>query len=279
MSEQVGITINKEHEITYTSKECSYIISKRDWDRLSRTINRLKHSSNKWANIAWGALSACVSFICSWLTCRDYMVLLVLGVVALAIAICFHDIPEGISMAVPMKNGGMKKVKVIFYVILSGITTGIGAFFGALVGTIGKEVIASATNVNANNATLTAVNIAINTIKLTVFSAITLATTYSASFCVPFIIFSASSNVDTESFSFPSYAQWFWESACFQSSFRERPLPAYRRQTRERSVRNGYRANRSRCPRRLGDSSSAGEAACVSASETLPAGVKSNGCI
>ena len=37
--------------------------------------------------------------------------------------------PEGISMAVPMKNGGMKKSKVIYYVILSGITTGIGAFF------------------------------------------------------------------------------------------------------------------------------------------------------
>lgn len=30
-------------------------------------------------------------------------------------------------MAVPMKNGGIKSVKVIFYVILSGITTGIGA--------------------------------------------------------------------------------------------------------------------------------------------------------
>ena len=30
---------------------------------------------------------------------------------SLAIAICFHDIPEGISMAVPMKNGGMKKTK------------------------------------------------------------------------------------------------------------------------------------------------------------------------
>ncbi len=27
-----------------------------------------------------------------------------------------------------MKNGGMSKLKVIFYVILSGITTGIGAF-------------------------------------------------------------------------------------------------------------------------------------------------------
>lgn len=45
-------------------------------------------------------------------------------------------------MAVPMKNGGMKATKVIFYVILSGITTGIGAFFGALVGTISKQIIA-----------------------------------------------------------------------------------------------------------------------------------------
>lgn len=61
---------------------------------------------------------------------------------SLAIAICLHDIPEGISMAVPMKNGGMKISKVIFYVILSGITTGIGAFFGAIVGSISREVIA-----------------------------------------------------------------------------------------------------------------------------------------
>ena len=45
-------------------------------------------------------------------------------------------------MAVPMKNGGMKKSKVIFYVILSGITTGIGAFFGAIVGSISQSVIA-----------------------------------------------------------------------------------------------------------------------------------------
>lgn len=60
----------------------------------------------------------------------------------LAITICLHDIPEGISMAVPMKNGGMSKVKVIFYVILSGITTGIGAFFGALIGSISNVIIA-----------------------------------------------------------------------------------------------------------------------------------------
>jgi ZIP family zinc transporter len=61
---------------------------------------------------------------------------------SLALAICLHDIPEGISMAVPMKNGGMKKLKVIFYVVLSGITTGIGAFFGAIVGSISQGVIA-----------------------------------------------------------------------------------------------------------------------------------------
>ena len=60
---------------------------------------------------------------------------------SLAVAICLHDIPEGISMAVPMKNGGMSKLKVIFYVILSGITTGIGAFFGAIIGSISQEII------------------------------------------------------------------------------------------------------------------------------------------
>lgn len=60
----------------------------------------------------------------------------------LALAICLHDIPEGISMAVPMKNGGMNILKVIFYVVLSGITTGIGAFFGIIIGTISQSVIA-----------------------------------------------------------------------------------------------------------------------------------------
>lgn len=52
---------------------------------------------------------------------------------SLAIAILLHDIPEGISMSVPMKNGGMSKFKVIIYTLLSGVTTGLGAFFGAIV--------------------------------------------------------------------------------------------------------------------------------------------------
>lgn len=62
--------------------------------------------------------------------------------IGLAVAICLHDIPEGISMAVPMKNGGMSIWKVLLYVILSGITTGIGAFFGAIIGNISQTIIA-----------------------------------------------------------------------------------------------------------------------------------------
>lgn len=61
---------------------------------------------------------------------------------SLALAICLHDIPEGIAMGVPMKSGGMKVSKIIFYVVMSGVTTGVGAFFGAIVGTIGSEIIA-----------------------------------------------------------------------------------------------------------------------------------------
>lgn len=60
---------------------------------------------------------------------------------ALAIAILLHDIPEGISMSVPMRCGGMSKTKVVVYTLLSGVTTGIGAFFGALLGNISIGVI------------------------------------------------------------------------------------------------------------------------------------------
>lgn len=61
---------------------------------------------------------------------------------SLALAICLHDIPEGISMAVPMKNGGMKIYKIMIYVILSGLATGGGALIGAIVGKVSKEIIA-----------------------------------------------------------------------------------------------------------------------------------------
>ena len=53
-----------------------------------------------------------------------------------------HDIPEGLSMALPMKNGGMSALKVMTYVILSGVATGIGALIGAVIGNISLEIIA-----------------------------------------------------------------------------------------------------------------------------------------
>ena len=61
---------------------------------------------------------------------------------SLALAIAMHDVPEGISMALPMKVGGMKASKILIYVILSGITTAIGAFFGSIIGTISQKIIA-----------------------------------------------------------------------------------------------------------------------------------------
>lgn len=44
-------------------------------------------------------------------------------------------------MAVPMKNGGMSKQKAIILTLLSGVSTGIGAFFGAIIGGISEGVI------------------------------------------------------------------------------------------------------------------------------------------
>lgn len=61
---------------------------------------------------------------------------------SLAVAIAIHDIPEGISMAAPMKKGGMKAGKILLYVFLSGVTTGVGALIGAIIGNISEKIIA-----------------------------------------------------------------------------------------------------------------------------------------
>lgn len=60
---------------------------------------------------------------------------------SLAIAIAIHDFPEGISMAVPMNKGGFSKSKAIILTAISGITTGIGALFGAIIGNISEALI------------------------------------------------------------------------------------------------------------------------------------------
>lgn len=60
----------------------------------------------------------------------------------LAIAIALHDVPEGISIALPLKSGGSSKIKCIIITTLSGLTTGVGAFFGAIIGNISEVLIA-----------------------------------------------------------------------------------------------------------------------------------------
>ncbi len=45
-------------------------------------------------------------------------------------------------MAAPMKKGGMKASRILLYVFLSGITTGIGALIGAIIGNISEKIIA-----------------------------------------------------------------------------------------------------------------------------------------
>lgn len=60
---------------------------------------------------------------------------------SLAIAIAIHDVPEGISIALPINNSGYGRLKAITLTALSGLTTGIGAFFGAIVGNISRQLI------------------------------------------------------------------------------------------------------------------------------------------
>lgn len=60
---------------------------------------------------------------------------------SLAMAIAIHDVPEGMSIAIPINNSGYGKIKAIILTALSGITTGIGAFFGAIIGNDSQELV------------------------------------------------------------------------------------------------------------------------------------------
>lgn len=59
----------------------------------------------------------------------------------LTLVIVIHDIPEGIAMAVPMRAGGLSKLRSFTYTILSGIPMGLGALFGAILGEISQAFI------------------------------------------------------------------------------------------------------------------------------------------
>lgn len=59
----------------------------------------------------------------------------------LAIVIGLHDMPEGVAMAVPLKMGGVNRLKILMYTVLAGIPMGLGAFLGELLGEISHTLI------------------------------------------------------------------------------------------------------------------------------------------
>jgi ZIP family zinc transporter len=60
---------------------------------------------------------------------------------SLALTLMFHDIPEGVALAVPMIAGGKSRVKTVLIAAGAGIPMGIGALVGALAGHISETVI------------------------------------------------------------------------------------------------------------------------------------------
>lgn len=61
--------------------------------------------------------------------------------VTLTLVIIIHDVPEGIAMAVPMRAGGFSAIKAFAFTVLSGVPMGLGAFIGAVLGGISRQLI------------------------------------------------------------------------------------------------------------------------------------------
>lgn len=59
----------------------------------------------------------------------------------LSLIIAIHNIPEGISMATPLNIGGVQKLRILIYTIMTGIPMGVGAFIGAMLGEISPTFI------------------------------------------------------------------------------------------------------------------------------------------
>ncbi len=62
----------------------------------------------------------------------------------LALLLMIHNIPEGAAMGIPLKLGGVGKVKILLYAFLVGFPTAIGALIGRLVGNISPMFIGAA---------------------------------------------------------------------------------------------------------------------------------------
>lgn len=60
----------------------------------------------------------------------------------MALVIALHNLPEGVAMATPYRISGYPRLKVLLITIFCGLPTGIGAFIGALLGSISSFFIA-----------------------------------------------------------------------------------------------------------------------------------------
>ena len=60
---------------------------------------------------------------------------------SLLLTIMIHDVPEGIAMALPLREGGVSRWKAVGITVLSGIPTGLGAYIGAYLGYISENII------------------------------------------------------------------------------------------------------------------------------------------
>lgn len=88
MSGKTEITLNKKQEVTISGTESLYAISRRDWQRLTKAIKKIKPVSSTWLNVAWGTLGMAFSCLISWLTNKDEHIISIIGCTAFAISIC-----------------------------------------------------------------------------------------------------------------------------------------------------------------------------------------------
>jgi ZIP family zinc transporter len=62
---------------------------------------------------------------------------------SIAAAIMLHDVPEGVSIAIPLREGGTSRGKALLWTLAAGLPMGFGALFGAWVSALSPFFIAS----------------------------------------------------------------------------------------------------------------------------------------
>ncbi|MDR5659729.1 ZIP family metal transporter [Serpentinicella sp. ANB-PHB4] len=61
--------------------------------------------------------------------------------IGLAVVIALHNMPEGIAMVTPLRVAGYSKLKAFSLTLLAGAPMGLGAYLGALIGSVAYEFI------------------------------------------------------------------------------------------------------------------------------------------